>query len=346
MSEEIVIATGPCAVEGEKLLWDQAYNTNLVKDIAKPYGIKIYFRGGAWKPRTNYWDKNNREKTKVFEGFGEVGLRWLSEVGNHYDIPIVSECMSEMDLRHFGRYLTPERDYIQVGARTTQAYAMLYEVGGTSFGVVLKSAQQGIDVTEASGSLERFLKNREKVYCIREQKRFIHPSGIDTPEHKAYMERLLKQPNQHPHARNLNNIETITNLRKISFFSENNIQFCYDPSHAFGGNTDETRRKIGESAIQAVKEFDYDWIMFEVNDKSGSAKCDAAQALFTTLNGIDWSQTYVGKEPPQDKKPLTLVDIVKELMINRIARGFVKVEQQQITKDSAQLDSIRWDMAA
>jgi 3-deoxy-D-arabino-heptulosonate 7-phosphate (DAHP) synthase len=345
MSKNIVIVAGPCAVESEEQVFEMGYKIKNIRDIVKPYGIDIYFRGGAWKPRTEYLEKNNSIKKKIFEGMGEIGLQWLSKVAKEYNLPIVSEDMSEMDIRHFFRYLEPERDYIQIGARTSQAFALLYEVGGTPFGVVLKNATHGIDSKEVQGSLERFLKNRQKVFCIRGQKKFIHPDGKDSPEHIAYMEKLLNESNQSKDSRNLNNIETINVLRDIDYFKENKILFCYDPSHIWGGKTHEMRGRIGEYAIKAVKEYGYDWIMIEVNDKSATAKCDREQALFTTVNGIDWSQTFVGEEPPEDKKPLTLVDIVRELINIQISRGKVKIDKKIKEVDGDKLNSIRWDMS-
>jgi hypothetical protein len=137
----------------------------------------------------------------------------------------------------------------------------------------------------------------------------------------------------------------INMLRDIPYFQENKILFCHDPSHIWGGKTHEMRRKIGEYAIKAVKEYGYDWIMVEVNDKSATAKCDREQALLTTLNGIDWSQTFAGKEPPEDKKPISLVDIIKELMNIQISKGNVNIDKKTKQVDENKLNSIRWDMS-
>ena len=246
-----------------------------------------------------------------------------------------------MDIRHFNRYLEPERDYLQVGARTSQAFALLYEIGGIRFGVLLKHPQHGVSHKEGLGSSERFFKSREWVYCIRGQTRFIHPDGEDTPEHSAYLDSLLRSPDQHPDARNLNNIRTIDVLRKNPKFD--GVPICYDPSHIWGGNTHEMRRKIGEYAVKAITEFNYDWIIVEVNDRSHNSPCDKEQALVTTLNGIDWSQTYVGTEPPDNQKPLSLVDIVERIILDRVTKMQISIPQQQLEQDLQQLHALRWD---
>ena len=343
MAKDITIVAGPDSAESERQTYEMGYKIGFIGKIAKRYGINFKFRSGAWKPRTEYWEKGgNGDRKKVFHGVGEIGLEWMKEIAERYDLPIVSEAMSEMDIRHFNRHLEPERDYIQIGARTSQAFALLYEVGGTSFGVLLKNPQHGVSPKEVIGSSERFLKTREWVYCIRGQTKYIHPDGENTPEHSAYLDNLLSSQHQHQDARNLNNIKTINALRKRPDFD--GITLCHDPSHVWGGKTHETRRKIGEYAVKAFTEFDYDWIIIEVNDRSANSPCDREQALATTLNGIDWSQTYVGAEPPDDQKPLSLVDIVEQVMLDRVVKGQAVIQQQQLELDLQQLHALRWDI--
>ena len=307
MPKNITFVGGLCAVESEEQTMNTGYQLGLVRDIALPYGIEVKQRGGAWKPRSNY---RNSGGDKVFEGKGEMGLQWMARAAHEFNLPIVSELMSEGDIRCFNKYLDWERDFIQIGARTSKAYALLDAAGNTGFGVVLKNPEHGVNVGEAEGCISRFEKNREVVYCTRGQIRFIHPDGEDSEAHGQYLEDLSSDPNQHPHSRNLNNIGSIGPLRKSSELK--NVSFCHDPSHTWGGKTHEMRRRIGEYAVKAFTEHGYEWVMVEVNDMSRDAKCDANQALLTTANGIDWSQTYVESQPPEDQMPLTLVDVVSK----------------------------------
>lgn len=346
MSKNIVVVAGPCAVESEEQVMNMAYKIGSIRDIAEPYGIHFKMRGGAWKPRTSYWVKNNGEVERVFEGVGEIGLKWLSQAAETYSLPIVCELMSEMDLRYFHTHLEPERDYVQIGARNSQNFALLFYVGSTDFNILLKNPQHGVDVKEAVGSLQRLIKNRKVVYSTRGQKKFIHPDGEDSPAHRAYMEELLKDPYQHPDARNLNNIRTIATLRDNSYFQEKGILICHDPSHTWGGKTHLMRRNIGEFAIKAVTEHGYDWIIVEVDDKSRYAKCDADQALLTTLNRVDWLQTHVKEKPPEDVTPITLVDIVRSLINHQIAKGHATVSSEDRKITEVRLNEVRWDLAA
>jgi 3-deoxy-D-arabino-heptulosonate 7-phosphate (DAHP) synthase len=333
--EDITIVTGPCAVESKEQIMDMGYKISLIRDFARPFNIGFKLRGGAWKPRTQYY-KNGE---KIFEGTREDGLTWLAQTAKKHTLPIVTEVMSEMDLRHLIRYLNPERDYLQIGARTNQAFALLYAVGGTRFNILLKNPQHGVDIRETIGSLQRFENNGIKVFCTRGQ-RIIDPSGTQSKTYKEYMKKLLNSEHQHPNARNLNNIEVISQLRKQPYIIKNNILLCHDPSHIWGGKTDLMRRKIGEYAIKAIREFGYDWITVEVDDKSAEAICDADQALLTTIKDVDWSKTNAGKEP--QIKPITLVDITVNLMEFQAKK--IGIDAEEVKKSKKMMEKITWDM--
>lgn len=339
--KNIVIAAGPCAVESEEQITDMAYKISLIRDIAQPYGIDFKLRGGAWKPRTTYLVKNNGSEERVFEGLREIGLEWLKNAGDEYNLPVVTELMSEMDLRYFHSYLNPAKDFIQIGARSFQNFALLWSIGNTDFGVLLKNPQHGIDTDEVKGSLGRLCRNKEIVFCTRGQKRYIHPSASEPSSHQDYISYLLKDQNQHPDARNLNNIEAINILIESL---DKNVKFCHDPSHTWGGKSHEMRKKIGEYAIKSITEYNYDWILVEVDDKSKNVKCDKEQALLTTLNGIDWSQTYVEKEPLKEQTPFTLIDIVTEIMRYRVNGEFMSKED--LAKDQKKLQELQWGTSA
>jgi 3-deoxy-D-arabino-heptulosonate 7-phosphate (DAHP) synthase len=311
-----------------------AHKISLIRDIVQPHNIHLKFRGGAWKPRTQLL----RNGEKIFEGTREEGLIWLADAAKKYSLAIVSEVMSEMDLRHFIRYLNPERDYLQIGARTNQAFALLYAVGGTRFNVILKSPPHGVDVRETVGSLQRFQNNRNKVFCTRGQ-RIIDPASTLTPGYNAYLQSLYASPHQHPDSRHVNNIEAIHQLSEDPFITTQNILLCHDPSHVWGGKTDLMRRKIGEYAIKAIVDFGYDWIMLETDDCSANAFCDGQQAQVTTLNGINWVKTHVRNEPAI--KPLSLVDVTDRLL--QFQAQQIGIPEQTLQDSREQLKGLRWD---
>jgi len=344
----ITVIAGPCALETYEHTMEMAYKISLVRDAVRNFGIGFGYRGGAWKPRTRY---HNHAGEREFEGVREQGLEWLEDVASAYGLPIVTELMSEDDLRHFGRHLEPERDYIQIGARNSQNYALLYAVGGTPFGVLLKSPQHGVDVKEAVGSLQRLGRNRQRVYCVRGQRRFIAPDGQGDAAFSAFLGQFMKGDGQHPDARNINNIGAIRVLREDGYFADNGIVLAYDPSHTFGGKNDEIRRMIGENAIRAVTGYGYGMLEIEVNDRSSHSKVDGDQALLTTVNGVDWPQTNAGQGPgvvPDAGKepcpyPITLVDIAAALVDYRAAGMELKTDSPEVVSAKSRLGQISWD---
>ncbi len=369
--KRITIVFGPCAIESEEQIKNTAEKASIGKEIVYPFGIDIGVRGGAWKPRTSSYNLNgDGTKEMCFEGTTFRGLIWLANAGQRFKLPVVSELMSERDIRFFdGSYndedlkkadfgsmkedfsdlmgpenhfngLDPMRDYIQIGARTSKAYALLHRVGNTKFGVLLKNPEHGVIIKDAEGSLQRLEHNREVIYCTRGQIRYIHPTGIEMPEHKAYLDQLMSEPDQHPDSRNYNNIAAINILRSSLSQNYPHVKFYHDPSHTQGGKTHQMRRNIGEYAIKAITEYGYDGVMVEVNDRSKDAKCDKEQALLTTRNGVDWSQTYVGKPPPENLMPLTLVDIVYEIMKYQVSKGFGN--ERDLEYGRKELEKIKW----
>ncbi len=60
-------------------------------------------RGGAFKPRTSPY---------AFQGMGEDGLKILRDVGDKYDMPVVTEVMDPRQVDLVCRYA----DMLQIGA--------------------------------------------------------------------------------------------------------------------------------------------------------------------------------------------------------------------------------------
>jgi len=345
----IVLVAGPCAVETYGQTMEMGYKVSRVRDAVAPLGIDVMFRGGAWKPRTKCYDGYGG---KVFEGRGPEGLGWLSEVAEAYGMPIVTECMESEDLRHFRERLEEGRDIIQVGARNSTNYKLLGAVGTTHFGVLLKNPQHGVDPEEAAGCFQRLGENPLRIYCVRGQKRFIHPDGRPDAEFADYTSGLYFANGQHPYARNLNNIGSIRRLRDSACFNGGGVLIGYDPSHVFGGRDDKMRRMIGEQAVRAVVNMDYDLIEIEVNDRSAEAMCDADQALLTTTRDVDWSETNAGQGPgvrpgagrEPNPAPITLVDIASRLVDYRAALMDLGPGDPAVAQAKRGLDEISWDM--
>ena len=115
--EKIVVIGGPCSVEGEESVM------RIAKAVKEAGGCML--RGGAYKPRTSPYS---------FQGMGLEGLKCMYKAKQAYNMPIVSELMSEKKLDEFEEYV----DLIQVGARNMQNFDLLKALGKSKKPVLLK----------------------------------------------------------------------------------------------------------------------------------------------------------------------------------------------------------------
>lgn len=371
---KITVIAGVCSAVVKADVFDMGYKLHRMQPVVKPYKIMLEERAGAYKPRTE--SQNNGKR--IFEGVGPIGLQWLGDAAREFNMPVATEIMYAGDLPHFFHSLDPLRDTAWIGARDNQNYALLAFLGLAPFHVMIKNPLHGVLPVQAKGSFDRITHpttdenivaeynhlvrsypngklpntNRRLVYCIRGQEWPIGPDGrVDERQREITLER----PHQYRSARNVNNIESVTVLREHSYFQEHGIQIFFDPSHIFGGTGDarvgitpnQTRKLIGEYAVRAVTEFGYDGLLIEVHDKSRTAKTDKDQALVTTYNGIDYTETNMGQKPSDDERPLSLVDILKKLMAHQVLSRRVDIPPEKLTADQKALDDlVRWDMAA
>mgnify|MGYP001098405915 FL=1 len=143
----LAMIAGPCAIEGEELLYETAVK---VRDA----GANI-LRGGAFKPRTSPYS---------FQGLGEEGLRILRRVGDALNMPVVTEVMDPRQVELVARYA----DVFQIGARNMQNFDLLKEVGKVKKPVLIKRGMSAT-VKDLLMSAEYVLAegNREVILCER-----------------------------------------------------------------------------------------------------------------------------------------------------------------------------------
>lgn len=145
--EELIFISGPCAVEDYE-------NMRAIAAALKKQGVNM-LRAGAFKPRTSPYD---------FQGLGYEGLKILKEVGEEFNLPVVSEIMDARDIEDSLEYI----DMIQVGSRNMYNYTFLKELGKLKVPVLLK---RGMSATlmEWIYAAEYILKegNTNVVLCER-----------------------------------------------------------------------------------------------------------------------------------------------------------------------------------
>jgi 3-deoxy-7-phosphoheptulonate synthase len=143
----IVVAAGPCSVEGQDMLLEAAHGV-------LAHGASM-LRGGAFKPRTSPWG---------FQGLGAQGLAMLAEARSATGLPVVTEVM---DPRHVD-LVAEHADVLQIGARNMQNYPLLAEVGRVRRPVLLKRGLCGT-ITELLLAAEHIMArgNTMVVLCER-----------------------------------------------------------------------------------------------------------------------------------------------------------------------------------
>ena len=143
----LAIIAGPCAIEGEAVLFE-------IAEKVRAAGANI-LRGGAFKPRTSPYS---------FQGLGEDGLKILKGAGEQFGMPVVTEVMDPRQIEMVERYA----DLFQIGARNMQNFDLLKEIGRTRTPVLLKRGMSAT-VKDLLMSAEYVLSqgNRRVILCER-----------------------------------------------------------------------------------------------------------------------------------------------------------------------------------
>lgn len=222
--EKIVVIGGPCSVEGEESVM------RIAKAVKEAGGCML--RGGAYKPRTSPYS---------FQGMGLDGLKCMYKAKQAYNMPIVSELMSEKKLDEFEEYV----DLIQVGARNMQNFDLLKALGKSKKPVLLK---RGL-----ANTMEEWIMAAEYIMAGGNENVIMCERGIRTFE---------------TYTRNTLDLSVIPIIK-----SKTHLPIIIDPSHATGD------RKLVESMSLAAIAAGADGLIIEVHDNPECAWSDGAQSV-------------------------------------------------------------------
>ena len=117
-----VLIAGPCAIESPE-------QVEVVAALVAKQGVRL-MRGGAFKPRTSPYS---------FQGIGEEALKWARAACDEHNLKFVAEVMDARDVELCLDYV----DVLQIGARNSQNFSLLKEVGKTDRPVLLKRGLAG-----------------------------------------------------------------------------------------------------------------------------------------------------------------------------------------------------------
>ena len=222
--DEITIIAGPCSVESEEQTIETAR-------AVKAAGAKM-LRGGAYKPRTSPYE---------FRGLGKRGLEILAMARDETGLPIITEVMTPSDIEDVAAYT----DVFQIGARNSQNYLLLEEVGKAGKPVMLK---RGLSMM-----LEEWLLAAEYVMAQGNPDVILCERGIRTFERET---------------RNTLDVSAVPVIQGMS-----HLPVFVDPSHAAG-----KRALVGALALAGVAA-GADGLMIEVHPSPDHALSDGAQSL-------------------------------------------------------------------
>lgn len=228
--EKLIIA-GPCSAE----TLDQTLKTAIaLKNIETVH----LFRAGLWKPRT---------RPGSFEGIGETGLSWLSEVKKSTQIPVTVE-VANAD--HVQKALANDVDVLWIGARTSANPFSVQEIADALSGVdipVMVKNPINPDLSLWVGALER-----------------INRSGINRliAIHRGFS-------THHEEYRNAPHWEIPLKLKTLI----PSLPILCDPSHIAG-----SRKHLFQIAQKAM-DLDMDGLMIESHIHPDEALSDPKQQI-------------------------------------------------------------------
>src|SRR5213592_1285779 len=224
------LIAGPCSVESR----EQTLAT--ARAVADAGATML--RGGAFKPRTSPY---------TFQGLGLEALELLLEAKAETGLPIVTELM---DPRHVEE-VVEATDVIQIGARNSQNFLLLSEVGRAEKPVLLK---RGL-----SSSVEELLMAAEYVAKEGNDRIILCERGIKTFETST---------------RFTLDLGAVAVLKH-----ETHLPVIVDPSHAAG------RRDLVLPLSRAAAAVGADGIIVETHPQPEEALSDAAQQIPTAEFG-------------------------------------------------------------
>lgn len=218
------IIAGPCSIESE----EQVAKT---VDFLVAQGVRA-MRGGTFKPRSSPYS---------FRGLGLEGLQMFSSIAHAKKVKVVTEVLDASQIEP----MLPHVDIFQVGARNSQNFSLLDELGKTRKPVLLK---RGL-----SGTLEELLQSAEYIFARGNEAIILCERGIRTYE-KAY--------------RNTLDLNAVPYLKQKS-----HLPVVVDPSHGVG-----VRRFVPSMAMAGLMA-GADGCLVEVHECPEKALSDGAQTL-------------------------------------------------------------------
>jgi len=304
LDHPLVIA-GPCSAETEEQVLRIAHE---LKDTDVNY-----FRAGIWKPRT---------RPGMFEGVGEIGLRWLKKVKQETGM---KTCTEVANAAHVKLAIENDVDLLWIGARSTVSPFIMQEIADALQGtdkIVLVKNPVNPDLALWLGGIERLytagIKNLGAIH-----------RGFSTYEKTKY--------------RNIPEWQLAIEFQNR--FPD--LPLICDPSHITG------KRDMILEVSQTALDLNFDGLMIETHFDPDNAWSDAAQQVTPDALKQIMIDLKIRKETNSEADYLrdlenlrAQINVVDDQLIDlmgkrmKVADGIGKLKKE---KNVAVLQSKRWN---
>jgi chorismate mutase len=304
LSHPLVIA-GPCSAETEEQVLKIAHE---LKD-----SDVNYYRAGIWKPRT---------RPGMFEGVGEIGLRWLKKVKEETGM---KTCTEVANAAHVQLAMENDVDLLWIGARSTVSPFIMQEIADALQGtdkIVLVKNPVNPDLALWLGGIERLytagIKNLGAIH-----------RGFSTYEKSKY--------------RNIPEWQLAIEFQHK--FPD--LPLICDPSHITGN------RNMIFDVSQTALDLNFDGLMIETHIDPDNAWSDAAQQVTPTRLKQIMEDLKIRKETETDTKfkdslenLRTQINVIDDQLIDMLGKRMKvadQIGQLKKEKNVAVLQSKRWN---
>ena len=226
-----LVIAGPCSAETEEQVLKIAHELK--------HSDVNYYRAGIWKPRT---------RPGMFEGVGEIGLRWLKKVKEETGM---KTCTEVANAAHVKLAMDNDVDLLWIGARSTVSPFIMQEIADALQGtdkIVLVKNPVNPDLALWLGGIERLytagIKNLGAIH-----------RGFSTYEKSKY--------------RNIPEWQLAIEFQNK--FPD--LPLICDPSHITGN------REMIFDVSQIALDLNFDGLMIETHIDPENAWSDAAQQV-------------------------------------------------------------------
>ena len=304
LTHPLVIA-GPCSAETEEQVLKIAHE---LKD-----SDVNYYRAGIWKPRT---------RPGMFEGVGEIGLRWLKKVKEETGM---KTCTEVANAAHVKLAMEYDVDLLWIGARSTVSPFIMQEIADALQGtdkIVLVKNPVNPDLALWLGGIERlYTANIKNLGAIHR--------GFSTYEKSKY--------------RNIPEWQLAIEFQNK--FPD--LPLICDPSHITGN------RNMIFDVSQTALDLNFDGLMIETHIYPDNAWSDAAQQVTPTRLKQIMEDLKIRKETETDSKYRdslenlrAQINVIDDQLIDMLGKRMKvadQIGQLKKEKNVAVLQSKRWN---